>query len=225
MQRTCQARACASQSRGCTHVGAGARQDIARARGGGRGSGLAALPRPSQCRPEKGRLIFQNRDAMGGAAPRPSTRTMVLCTVTRGSRVRCVPFSALSRAPLPLSGLPVRTKLVPRTIDDFACAHGPTLSKTTSCAQPQSYCAGGRGLCARLRSAAYVSCSHSRDRRGSARQTLRAACPAAAGRSDGRTRRRPAMRRGPALFLTCLLPRPRSCAPHHVAVSRRSNWW
>ena len=22
-----------------------------------------------------------------------------------------------------------------------------------------------------------------------------------------------------------LLPRPRSCAPHHVAVSRRSNWW
>ena len=106
MQRTCQARACASQSRGCTHVGAGARQDIARARGGGgehtsggsrpstlpptkqhkrhahagaagatgqpargrhaprcaaadarsvgRVSGLAALPWPSQCRPEKG---------------------------------------------------------------------------------------------------------------------------------------------------------------------------
>jgi hypothetical protein len=143
VQRTCQARACASQSRGCTHVGAGARQDIARARGGGgehssggsrpstrpptrqhkrhahagaagatgqpargrhaprcaaadarsvgRGSGLAALPRPSQSRPEKGRLIFQNRDAMGGAAPRPSTRTMVLCTGTRGSRVRCAP--------------------------------------------------------------------------------------------------------------------------------------
>jgi hypothetical protein len=103
---TRQANACASQSRGCTHVGAGARQDIARARGGGgehtsggsrpstrpptkqhkrladaraagangqpargrhaprcasadarsagRGSGLPALPRPSQCRPEKG---------------------------------------------------------------------------------------------------------------------------------------------------------------------------
>jgi len=28
---------------------------------------------------------------MGGAAPRPSTRTMVLCTGTRGSRVRCAP--------------------------------------------------------------------------------------------------------------------------------------
>jgi hypothetical protein len=33
--------------------------------------------------------IFQNRDAMGSAAPRPSTRTMVLCTGTRGSLVRC----------------------------------------------------------------------------------------------------------------------------------------
>jgi hypothetical protein len=32
-----------------------------------------------------------HRDAMGGAAPLPSTRTMVLCTGTRGSRVRCAP--------------------------------------------------------------------------------------------------------------------------------------
>ena len=45
------------------------------ARSAGRGSGLWQ--------------IFQNRDAMGSAAPRPSTRTMVLCTGTRGSLVRC----------------------------------------------------------------------------------------------------------------------------------------
>ena len=46
---------------------------------------------------------------------------------------------------------------------------------------------------------------------GTLRQTRRAACPAAAGRVDGRMRRRPVMRRRLALFLT-LLPRPRSCA-------------
>ena len=38
---------------------------------------------------------------------------------------------------------------------------------------------------------------------GTLRQARRAACPAAAGRGDGRTRHGPAMRRGPALFLTC----------------------
>ena len=38
---------------------------------------------------------------------------------------------------------------------------------------------------------------------GTLRQARRAACPAAAGRVDGRTRRRPAMRRGPARILTC----------------------
>jgi hypothetical protein len=77
VQRTRQARACAGQSGGCTHGGAGARRDVARAYGGGgehtscgawpssttarlptadagsagRGRGLDALPRPSQCRP------------------------------------------------------------------------------------------------------------------------------------------------------------------------------
>jgi hypothetical protein len=35
------------------------------------------------------------------------------------------------------------------------------------------------------------------------RQARGAACPAAAGRGDGRRRRGPAMRRGPALILTC----------------------
>jgi hypothetical protein len=35
--------------------------------------------------------LAQNRDEKGGATPRPSTRTMVLCTGTRGSLVRCAP--------------------------------------------------------------------------------------------------------------------------------------
>jgi len=52
VQRTCQARACASQSRGCTHVGAGARQDIARARGGG-GEHSSGGSRPSTRPPTK----------------------------------------------------------------------------------------------------------------------------------------------------------------------------
>ena len=52
MQRICQARACASQSRGCTHVGAGARQDIARARGGG-GEHSSGGSRPSTRPPTK----------------------------------------------------------------------------------------------------------------------------------------------------------------------------
>jgi len=52
----------------------------------------AALPRrpcPRSADLKQARQMFQNRDAMGGAAPRPSISTMVLCTGTRGSLVRC----------------------------------------------------------------------------------------------------------------------------------------
>ena len=138
VQRTRKARACARQARACTHGGAGARQDIARACGGG-GEHKSGGAWPSSCPPTKtqqacarrrrGRKwaarsrqtrtpicasrrahcgararpcraapalavqtwqleLAQNQDAMGGAAPRPTTRTMVLCTGTRGSRVR-----------------------------------------------------------------------------------------------------------------------------------------
>ena len=64
MQRTCQARACASQSRGCTHVGAGARQDIARARGGG-GEHSSGGSQPSTCPPPQ-----NNTKGMRTPAPR-----------------------------------------------------------------------------------------------------------------------------------------------------------
>ena len=63
MQRTCQARACASQSRGCTHVGAGARQDIARARGGG-GEHSSGGSQPSTSPPQN------NTKGMRTPAPR-----------------------------------------------------------------------------------------------------------------------------------------------------------
>jgi len=52
---------------------------------------LAALPRPSQPTLKRAPSNFSNRDAMGAAAPRPSTRTLGLCTGTRGIRVRCAP--------------------------------------------------------------------------------------------------------------------------------------
>jgi len=67
----------------------GVRQQTRAVRGAG-----AALPRcpgPRSADLKQAWQIFQNRDAMGSAAPRPSTRTMVLCTGTRGSRVRCAP--------------------------------------------------------------------------------------------------------------------------------------
>jgi hypothetical protein len=56
-------------------------------------------PRAPACAPcePRGRVwrapprSSRHRDAMGGAAPRPSTRTMVLCPGTRVSRVRCAP--------------------------------------------------------------------------------------------------------------------------------------
>jgi hypothetical protein len=140
VQRTRQAHACAGQSGGCTHDGAGARRDVKRVRRR-RGAHImwclamqrrrqqnntkgslpalrapmgsppaadtrksvrqqtravraagAALPRcpsPRRADLKQARQMFQNRDAMGGAAPRPSTSTMVLCTGTRGSLVRC----------------------------------------------------------------------------------------------------------------------------------------
>jgi hypothetical protein len=57
---------------------------------------------------------------------------------------------------------------------------------------------------------------------GTLRQARRAACPAAAGRVDGRTRRRPAMRRGPARILTCfrgrVLARHITCRAEHLVV-------
>jgi hypothetical protein len=49
----------------------------------------AALPRCPSPRSANLKQARQNRDAMGGAAPRPSTSTMVLCTGKRGSLVRC----------------------------------------------------------------------------------------------------------------------------------------
>ncbi len=50
------------------------------------------------------------------------------------------------------------------------------------------------------------------------RQARRAACPATAGRGDGRTRRGPAMRRGPALIITCF--RGRVLARHITSPCR-----
>jgi hypothetical protein len=53
------------------------------------GAALPRCPSPRSADLKQARQMFQNRDAMGGAAPRPSTSTMVLCTGTRGSLVRC----------------------------------------------------------------------------------------------------------------------------------------
>ena len=53
---------------------------------------------------------------------------------------------------------------------------------------------------------------------GTLRQARRAACPAAAGRVDGRNCRGPAMRRGPALILTCF--RGRVLARHITSPCR-----
>ena len=57
---------------------------------------------------------------------------------------------------------------------------------------------------------------------GTLRQARRAACPAAAGRVDGRNCRGPAMRRGPALILTCfrgrVLARHITCRAEQLVV-------
>jgi hypothetical protein len=147
VQRSRQARACAGQSGGCTHGGARARRNVARAcGGGGEHASCGAWPSSTTARPPTKKIqkargrprcgrkwtarprqtrapmcssrraqcrararpcraasalaaptcsglaaLAQNRDEKGGAAPRPSTRTMVLCTGTRESRVRCAP--------------------------------------------------------------------------------------------------------------------------------------
>ena len=52
------------------------------------GAALPRCPSPRSADLKQARQMFQNRDAMGGAAPRPSTSTMVLCTGTRGIIVR-----------------------------------------------------------------------------------------------------------------------------------------
>ena len=64
----------------------------------------------------RGRIeLAQNRDEKGGATPLPSTRTMVLCTRTRGSRVRCAPRQ---RRP----GRAARSSRAPHALSSRLCA-------------------------------------------------------------------------------------------------------
>ena len=100
MQRTCQARACASQSRGCTHVGAGARQDIARARGGG-GEHSSGGSRPSTRPPTKQHTGMRTPAPRAplGSPPAADTRPGVL----QQTRAVWGAGAALPRCPGPRS--------------------------------------------------------------------------------------------------------------------------
>ena len=84
---------------------------------------------------------------MGGAAPRPSTRTMVLCTWTRGSRVRCAPRQRRPGRAARAAGR--RSRSLPDSLPDFRKGKLPDFSsqkniKQYSLSTYEFHCRGRR---------------------------------------------------------------------------------
>ena len=79
---------------------------------------------------KQARQMFQNRDAMVGAAPRPSTRTMVLCTGTRGIRVRSPPRQGRPRRAARAAGR--RTRSLPDPVHNLLHTCGKANSREFS---------------------------------------------------------------------------------------------
>jgi hypothetical protein len=84
--------------------------------------------------------LAQNRDERGGATPRPSTRTMVLCTGTRCIRVRCA--HRQGRSGRAACAAARRTRSLPDSLPDFrkgalARSFRPKISRIPNSNLPQ----------------------------------------------------------------------------------------
>jgi hypothetical protein len=90
------------------------------------GAALPRCPSPRSADLKQVWQIFQNRDAMGSAAPRPSTSTMVLFTGTRGSLVLC---PLRQRRPVRAARAAARrTRSLPRGIGNWREKKGRPIS-------------------------------------------------------------------------------------------------